>query len=323
MTSAGLPEAAVTAMRARAGDRLHLDEPLARYTSARIGGPADALVIVRSAAELADVVVLVWELGLPMRMLGGGSNVLVADAGVRGVVILNQARGVDFLHRNGEPFVRSESGASLGGTARLAVEKGLSGLEWATTVPGTVGGAVVGNAGAHGGDVAGCLEAAEILQRGGSAERWPAERLRFEYRSSWLKDNPGQAVVLSADFRLTRSTPEATRAKAAGFVEHRQATQPPGASWGSMFKNPSGDYAGRLIEAAGLKGARQGDVEVSTLHGNFFINQGAAKATDAWGLIRRVQQEVEARFGVRLALEVELLGEWEAVEPAARDRRHD
>lgn len=308
---AGLPEAVVTVLRERFGDRVRELEPLARFTSARIGGPADLLILARSADELAEAAMLIWESGVPMRVLGGGSNVLVADAGVRGAVILNQARAVTFQVEAGSPSVHAESGASLGSVARRAVDKGLAGMEWAATVPGTVGGAVVGNAGAHGGDVAGILETAEILQRNGSVARWPADQLDYGYRDSRFKRSPGQAVVLSADFRLARSTAEATRAKTAEYMAHRQATQPPGASWGSMFKNPAGDRAGRLIEAAGLKGAREGGVEISTLHGNFFINRGRATAAQAWALIARVRAGVEATSGIRLELEVELVGDWE------------
>ncbi len=311
MTQGRLPDATVAVFRERFGDRLRELEPLARYTSARIGGLADVVIFAGSIDELAEAANVLWESGVPMRVLGGGSNVLVSDAGVRGAVILNQARGVQFRKQAGKESVHAESGASLGTVARRAVEKGLSGIEWAATVPGTVGGAVVGNAGAHGGDVAGSLEMAEILQRNGIVAHWSADQLDYAYRDSRLKRSPGQAVVLSADFRLVPSTAEATKARTADFVAHRQSTQPPGASWGSMFKNPAGDHAGRLIEAAGLKGAREGDVEISTQHGNFFINRGQATASDAWTLITRVQAAVEAASGVRLELEVELLGDWE------------
>jgi UDP-N-acetylmuramate dehydrogenase len=269
------------------------------------------VIIAGSMDELAEAAMVLWHSLLPLRVLGGGSNVLVSDAGVRGAVILNQARDVKFRKQAGRESVHAESGAVLGSVARRAVEKGLSGIEWAATVPGTVGGAVVGNAGAHGGDVAGSLEMAEILQRDGSVVHWSADELDYAYRDSRLKRSPGEAVVLSADFRLVLSTVEATKARTAEFVAHRQSTQPPGASWGSMFKNPPGDHAGRLIEAAGLKGAREGDVEISTQHGNFFINRGRARASDAWAMITRVQAAVEATTGVRLELEVELLGDWQ------------
>ena len=280
---------------------------LAPHTAARLGGPAEVLLTVRSGEELQRAAELIWGLGLPLRILGGGSNVLVADAGVKGVVVLNQAKAVRFE----EPGVWAESGAFFGTTARRAVEHGLAGLEWAATVPGTIGGAVVGNAGAHGGEVADALVSADLLRREQGVETWPAERLEFAYRQSWLKRNPGQAVVLSAVFHLQPGDPQALKDRVAELTEYRKRTQPGGASWGSMFKNPSGDYAGRLIEAAGLKGERRGEAEISTLHANFFLNRGEARAADVWELLQLARRRVADQFGVQLELEVELVGEWE------------
>lgn len=297
-------------LRAIFGERLREGVALARYSSARIGGPADYLLEVKTAAELADAAHTLWSMDLRFRILGGGSNVLISDEGARGVVVLNRATGMHFEEDGPEPMIWAESGAALGTIARRAVERGLGGLEWAVTIPGTVGGAVVGNAGAHGEDVAGHLEMAEILQPGKDPQPWKAGRLAFSYRRSWLKDHPGEAVVLSASFRLHPSTAEETRRRAREFGAYRRATQPPGASWGSMFKNPPGDYAGRLIEAAGLKGERRGDVEISREHANFLVNRGDGTARDAWELIKIARERVEAEFGIRLELEVELFGEW-------------
>ena len=280
---------------------------LAPHTAARLGGPAEVLLTVRSGEELQRAAELIWSLGLPLRILGGGSNVLVADAGVKGVVVLNQAKAVRFE----EPGVWAESGAFLGSTARRCVEHGLAGLEWAATVPGTIGGAVVGNAGAHGGEVADALVSADLLRREQRVETWPVERLEFAYRQSWLKRNPGQAVVLSAVFRLQPGDQQAMKERVAELTEYRKRTQPGGASWGSMFKNPSGDYAGRLIEAAGLKGERRGEAEISTLHANFFLNRGSARAADVWELLQLARRRVADQFGIQLELEVELVGEWE------------
>lgn len=298
-------------MRAAFLEGLQSQTPLAPYTAARIGGPAEHLLTVRSADELERAVRLLWELELDFRILGGGSNVLVADKGVSGVVVLNQARSVRFEDR----LVHAESGATLGTVARRSVERGLSGLEWAATVPGTVGGAVVGNAGAHGDDTAGSLAAAEILHREEGRGSWDPERLEFSYRESWLKRNPGRAVVLAASLALEPSEPEQTAAKMQEFVEYRRKTQPTGASLGSMFKNPEGDYAGRLIEAAGLKGERRGAAEISDVHANFFVNHGGATAADVYGLIETARQQVAEQFGVELELEIELLGDWEALPP--------
>ena len=294
------------------GERLQEGISLARFTSSRTGGTADWLIQVRSADELRRTAVRLWEMGERFRVLGGGSNVLVADAGVREVVVLNEARDVRFEAGDLTTRVTAESGASLGSLARRSADRGLTGLEWAATVPGTIGGAVVGNAGAHGGDVAGTLETAEILQPPDRAEPWPVERLEYAYRTSWLKRHPGQAVVLSAAFPLQASTPEVTRARVEANVEARQRTQPPGASWGSMFKNPPGDFAGRLVEAAGLKGTRIGQAEISRLHANFFLNDGGASAMDVAQLLLETRRRVREDSGVDLELEIELLGDWPA-----------
>jgi UDP-N-acetylmuramate dehydrogenase len=228
--------------------------------------------------------------------------------------------------------VWAESGVNFGVLARLAAQRGLGGLEWAAGIPGTLGGAVVGNAGAHGGDVAGNLLVAEILHQepaGGPRpavrQEWPQERLGFVYRGSVLKSGhqgPSGAqrpadIVLAARLRLERSTPEAVQAKLDEFVAYRRRTQPPGASMGSMFKNPPGDYAGRLIDAAGLKGAQVGSVQISPVHGNFFINLGAAEAqasaSDIYRLLDLARRSVADRFGVWLEPEIELVGDWSDV----------
>jgi UDP-N-acetylmuramate dehydrogenase len=294
------------------GERLQQGVSLARFTSSRTGGAADWMIQVRTAQDLRQSAVRLWEIGDRFRVLGGGSNVLVADAGVREVVILNEARDVRFEAGDLATRVAAESGASLGSVARRSADRGLTGLEWAATVPGTIGGAVVGNAGAHGGDVAGVLETAEILQPPDRLEVWPVERFEYAYRTSWLKRHPGQAVVLSAAFQLQASTAEVTRARVEANVEARQQTQPPGASWGSMFKNPPGDFAGRLVEAAGLKGMRIGQAEISRVHANFFLNDGGASATDVAQLLLEARRRVREDSGVDLELEIELVGDWPA-----------
>lgn len=291
------------------GEQVQEHIPLAPYTSARIGGPADVLVTVRNADELARAVITCWEGSLPYTLLGGGSNLLVSDKGIRGVVILNKAKQTEF--RTGpEPVLWAESGAVFSNLAHRAAAKGLSGLEWAATVPGTVGGAVYGNAGAFGGDVAHDLARAELLTRQGRVW-WPVEALGYDYRSSVVKRGEVQAVVLSAEFKLKNGRAEEIKATIDQFTQRRKATQPPGASMGSMFKNPPGDYAGRLIEAAGLKGTRIGNAEISPLHGNFFINHGETRAGDIRKLVELAQKTVKEKFGVQLELEVELAGEWE------------
>lgn len=305
-------------LRAAFGERLRENESLARYTSARLGGPADFLVMATSADMLAETMRTAWRVQVKTFLLGGGSNILVSDTGVRGLVVVNRARAVEFRERAGQPLVYVESGANLGRVARQCVQLGWGGLEWAVTVPGTLGGAVYGNAGAHGGEIAGNLLMAEILQPDGTERAFRQDELEFGYRTSALKKHStgplnGRAprpVVLAAELALRRGTPEALQAKTDEFVAHRQRTQPPGASAGSMFKNPPGDYAGRLIEAAGLKGYRLGQAEISTVHANFFMNLGEARAADVLALIHLAHATVKEKFGVELELEVELIGEW-------------
>ncbi len=292
------------------GARVARDVPLAPYTSARVGGPADVLITVHSARELAMVASRLWAWEIPFWVLGGGSNILVADEGVRGVVVLNRARRLAFNQESDPPTVWAESGVNLGSLARRAAAAGLAGLEWAAGIPGTVGGAVVGNAGAHGTEMADVLQMAEILHRTeGKGFRTP-DQLDYAYRTSALKAEPGQAVVLSATLRLHHDDPEAVQARLAALNEQRKDTQPPGASVGSMFKNPPGDYAGRLIDAAGLKGTTVGDAEISTVHANFFVNKGEATAQEIWALMYLARTTVAQKFGVWLEPEIQLVGAW-------------
>jgi UDP-N-acetylmuramate dehydrogenase len=202
-----------------------------------------------------------------------------------------------------------ESGVIFSNLANRCAAKGVSGLEWAATVPGTIGGAVYGNAGAFGGDMAGSLIWAELLTENGR-EKYSAGQMGYGYRTSILKRGELDAIVLSAELRLQNATKEAVTTTIEQFSAHRKATQPPGASMGSMFKNPDGDYAGKLIEAAGLKGTRIGNAEISPVHGNFFINHGATRAEDIRALIELVMKTVKEKHGVELELEVELVGEW-------------
>jgi UDP-N-acetylmuramate dehydrogenase len=313
------------------GDRSRAAEPLSRHTTSRIGGPADVLVEAASADDLRDLALLGRRYAASVFILGGGANVLVSDAGVRGLTILNKARRLEFL---GGGRVRAESGVILPTLARECIARGLSGLEWAVGVPGTVGGAVVGNAGAHGRDTAGDLKRAWILGPDGAVREWSVLELEFEYRSSRIKrealsakheagsDTPyairdtrsairnTQSVVLAAEYELVPGNRTGLERKAEEFNDYRRRTQPPGASIGSMFKNPPGDAAGRLIDAAGLKGTRVGQAEISTLHANFFVNLGGAKAQDVMGLIRLAREKVRDNFGVELELEIELVGDW-------------
>lgn len=296
---------------------IRLNEPLARYTTARIGGPADVLVEAGSAQELQRLVVSARKSQLPVTILGGGANVLVSDKGVRGLVIINKAKRIEF---QADAQVWCESGTVLPTLARECVAHGLAGLEWAVGVPGTVGGAVVGNAGAHGRDIAADLRSATILNETNEVVEWSKDELQFAYRSSRIKRHAPhhsaqplrgtQQVILAATFQLTPADPGELAKQADEFNDYRRRTQPPGASLGSMFKNPPGEAAGRLIDQCGLKGTRVGDAEISTVHANFFVNHGQAKASEVKALIDLARERVKEKFGIELELEIELVGEW-------------
>ena len=297
-------------LRSTFGDRLRENVPLSSYTAARIGGPADAMVFVRSADELAEAAEKLWKMDVPYLLLGGGSNVLVSDKGVRGVVIINRARILKFDSQSEPPSVHAESGVTTNDIAQRAARLGLAGFEWAASVPGSLGGAVYGNAGAFGRDIAGNLISLELIHRQDGRQVWPVEKMDYGYRTSMLKRDRPPVLILSVELALSHSNPQAIQVKMEQFSERRRNTQPPGASMGSMFKNPPDDKAGRLIEAAGLKGKRIGNAEISTQHANFFINHGQTRAEDMKALIDLARNTVSEKFGINLELEVEIIGEW-------------
>ena len=298
---------------------------LAPYTTMKVGGPADYFATVATMEQMLKVSRWARAAAIPYYILGGGSNILIADGGIRGLVIYNRCRRVRVdeapccvFPLDDRPFLWAEGGAAMAGAARTSIAAGLTGLEWAVSVPGTVGGAIVGNAGAHGMEIKDNLWNAMLLDENDMVEEVPGEKLDFAYRSSTLKRLVAVKagfgpIVLSANFRLDFGDAETIKAKADEYLQHRRRTQPVEPSVGSTFRNPPGDYAGRLIEAAGLKGAREGGVEVSEVHANFLINRGgvgAARAGDVLALMRRIQQAVQDRFGVHLEPEVQLVGDW-------------
>ncbi len=282
--------------------------PLAQFTTAKVGGRAKVIITVQNKNELVDAARICWLLKLPLFILGSGANVLIASNGYPGVVIHNHARNIQIQLDQPLPEIYVESGASLGVTARKAALAGISGLEWAATVPGSIGGAVYGNAGAHGSNVEANLVVVEILQPDSDPVFWSLEQMHYEYRSSILKKSKIPAVILSATFHGVKEDPSLIKAKMQTYIDYRKKTQPPGASMGSMFKNPAGDFAGRLIEAAGLKNAKVGGVTVSPIHANFFMNNDQATAEDYWELIQKVQKTVYDKFQVKLELEIEPVG---------------
>lgn len=306
-----------TALAPRFGQRVRQNERLANHTTLRLGGPADIWLAVEQVAELVEAVTLARKHAVPFFLLGGGANLLISDAGIRGLVIENRARQLQFppadrLASGQQVTLVADSGVVLPNLARRCIKRGLSGLEWAVGVPGTVGGAVVNNAGAYGSDMALNLMRAELLSPDGERLWQPVEWFAYGYRTSRLKrqDRTQAWVVLSAELGLTVAAPAQVAARTEAFNARRKASQPPGATIGSMFKNPPGDYAGRLIEAAGLKGYRQGQAQISAVHANFFQNLGQAQAAEVLALIRAAQTAVAEKFGVHLELEVEVVGDF-------------
>jgi UDP-N-acetylmuramate dehydrogenase len=297
------------------GDTLQLNEPIARYTSARVGGPAEMFLTVNTASELRRAVELAYAQRIPYFILGGGSNILVSDEGISGLVILNRARSVRFRHTGISVVCTAESGMNLSSLARQCIAKGLGGLEWAIGIPGSVGGAVFGNAGAHGGDMNAVLLDATVWEPGNGVRVYSNEEMQYEYRSSAFKRDQQKArtrrVILSAELQLTPESVDVLTARADAFTAQRKQTQPGGASMGSMFKNPENYYAGYLIESAGLKGYRVGNAQISEKHANFFVCDGDAQAEDIRELIAEAWNAVRQQFGIEMELEVELVGNWD------------
>lgn len=297
------------------GDQFEVEAPLSRFTTTRVGGPAEMLVTVRNVEELQTAIEMAYSTNVGYFILGGGSNILVADEGVTGLVILNRARTVTFRSAGASVICRAESGANLASLTRQCNSKGLGGLEWAIGVPGTIGGAVVGNAGAFGGDMSDNLVMVEVWEPGKGVRSYSVDELAYDYRTSTFKQEHGKLsprrVILAAELRLKPEPAKALLARADAFNAKRKGSQPGGASTGSMFKNPENYYAGYLIEAAGLKGYRNGNASISEKHANFFMNHGDASAEDIRGLVAEAWHQVREKFHVEMELEVELVGNWD------------
>lgn len=285
---------------------VRFDAPLLKRTWWRAGGPADALVDCPDRGSLQLARAIASETDCPFFVLGNASNLLVADAGIRGMVV----------RLTGELAKTEEVPGALilGGGVKLVVlvsrmmRNGWTGLEFLAGIPGTVGGAVKMNAGTHLGEVVDALEAVELVLADGEAKVVEASELKLTYRHSEL---PPGAVVSSARFRLTEGDPEESRRLIQEHLDRRKATQPVDkCTCGSTFRNPPGDHAGRLIESCGLKGFQIGQARVSKKHANFIENQGAARAADIRAVIEHVQNTVEAHTGVKLVREVHYVGEW-------------
>ena len=303
-----LPADLIDALRSLLGGRARPDEPLARHTSFRIGGPADVLVLPDTAEELGGVLRAAAAHGVRVGILGGGSNVLVGDGGMRGVVV-KLGRGFGRIVWESGDVVRAGAAVQLGRLARAAVERGFGGLEYAEGIPGTVGGAVFMNAGAYGGEVAGAIESVEGVEpASGVVREIAAAAVGFRYRRA---DLPPGFVVTAARFRVRRDAAGVAGRRMDDVRAQRVAAQPHGsANAGSIFKNPGGEPAGRLIDAAGLKGARAGRARISERHANFIVNEGGARAVDVKALMDLAQRVVWERSGVWLEPEVQLVGSW-------------
>jgi UDP-N-acetylmuramate dehydrogenase len=297
-------------LRSEYGKKLREGILMSTCTSARVGGPSDVSIITRTKNELASISTDMWEKGIPFMIIGGGSNLLVSDKGIRELVIFNKAKSIHFDENPDKPQLEAESGTTLNYLSQKAAGLGLSGLEWAATVPGTLGGAVYGNAGAFGGDLAGNLVSVLINFPDVGTQEWNVDKFKYEYRSSILKRDHLDAVILSACLSVSKSSPENVRQKMMENSKKRHETQPKGATMGSTFKNPPGDYSGRLLEGAGMKGIGVGNAEFSSKHANFIINHGKTKAEDIKALIDLARQKVAEKFDIQLELEIELVGEW-------------
>lgn len=317
--------------------RVRRDEPLSRHGTFGVGGPADVWVTLETSEELLDLVGLCMAGQWPLLLVGNGTNVLYADAGARGIVariVLNDYTIDD--QGNGNALLRAGAGVSWPRLLNELASLGWGGLEFGPGIPGTLGGGVISNAGAHFGKLGDVLAWVDVVDARPNAENMPVVRhyehdeLDLSYRHSRFRsqrrvcfDKAGRPlaaphkliepaeIITRLGVRLHRADPQELRATIEEFKQHRKRTQPPQQSAGSVFKNPEGDYAARLIELAGLKGKAHGKARISERHANFIVNSGGASAADVVTLIAEARQRVKEQFKVDLELEVELRGAWE------------
>jgi len=294
------------------GVKVKIAQPLARYTSMKIGGPADYFIEVETDEGLSCVLPLLHRYGAAVSLLGNGSNALISDRGVRGAVIhlVGEFRKVEWREEGETVWVQVGAAHAVTQLVRAAARKGYGGLEFAEGIPGTAAGALVMNAGAYGSEFEKVVDQVVGLTREGKAIHFNRPELTFTYRGSNL---PAGTVVTRVCLRLRKEEATRVSSKVSELVAKRKSSQPSGyPNSGSMFRNPAGDFAGRLIEAAGLKGKRIGQSQISARHANFIVNLGGAKAEDVRRLMELARAEVKEQFGVELVPEVQLLGEWSA-----------
>jgi UDP-N-acetylmuramate dehydrogenase len=286
---------------------VRVNEPLSRHTTWKVGGPADLLIYPRNKEELEQAMQVVYRHQIPWRVIGRGSNLLVRDGGIRGVVF-KLDEGFNELKVDGTR-VTAGGGYSTILLATMTSRQGLTGLEFAAGIPGNVGGAVYMNAGAHGSDISKVLHSATVLLETGEWVTLSNEEMEFRYRTSVLQTKL-KGIVTEASFTLEYGERDEIMSRLTSYKDRRRKTQPlqyPCA--GSVFRNPPGDYAGRLIQEAGLKGFRIGDAEVSTTHANFIINRGNATAKNVLQLIEHIIQTIDEKYNIRLEPEVQVVGE--------------
>ncbi len=276
-----------------------------RYTAWKIGGPADALIEPKDSDELVEAINKARENSIPVTILGGGTNVLIRDKGIRGLTI-RLAKSMKDIEFDGETMT-ADAGALYPVLANTSASRGLAGMEFATGIPGTVGGAVFMNAGAYGTETKEVLVWAEVFKDGEIA-RMENSDLELSYRHSILHGHP-EWTVLRASYQLRPGDPEESKRKVKEFRSQRMTGSPSKPSCGSTFKRPAGDFPGRVIEAAGLKGRRVGNIEVSTVHANYLVNLGGGTAKDAMELMEIVKLAVKDKLGVELEPEVRVVGE--------------
>lgn len=290
------------------GGHVHWNTPMDRWTTFHIGGPAEAVYEAPDIEELSRVLAFLHREAIPWGVLGAGSNLLVRDGGVPGVLIVLKGTLASIERSASNPFlVRAGAGLPIRALMRRSLADGFAGLEYLAGIPGTVGGAVAMNAGAFGNEIASSVVSVEILTAAGEVKIMQRADLQFHYRRT---EFPAETVILEVCLRVEPSHPEAVRPRLQTFLARRKTGQPWGAaSAGSVFKNPPGDFAGRLIEEVGLKGKRIGGAEISERHANFIVNTGTATAADVLALMALAREKVRARHGVLLEPEIQIVGE--------------
>ncbi len=309
MSAAAVPAAIerLDALAAERGIELAVDRPLGPLTTLRVGGPAQRFVEAADRDELLAALRLARDAEVPAFVLGNGSDLVVSDRGIGGLVVRNRAKAVE-VH---DTRLTADGGAAMAMLVKRCIADGLAGFEFGISIPGTLGGAVWANAGAHGGEIRDVLVSADSWDPATDAIATLAnDECAFAYRESRFKHS-GE-VVLGATLRLERGDPDAIRAAVDAHQAQRRATQPlADQNAGSVFRNPPGDHAGRLIDVAGLKGRRIGSAEVSTLHANFILADRGGRAADVRALGELVRATVADRFGITLEYEIEFVGDWD------------